>query len=280
MLEPTSDEPPVKRARSNGKQPEVAPTRAKAASNGCDVVLPMRPAAKGLPNMIAAGTLGMHGFCVHDLRTRTYLPLEPKKKKDDDAPATSAAAAPPKRMHVVYPSVKQAMGVDWAALGTRAPPFYAALQLLCDMQTAPDAAGADLDGQLQWLGQQRLAKLQAAKRPDSWLSASFVAGVARHAEAEMAPVCAVVGGVVASEVIKIISGKGAPINNAFFFDALDSSEGHVQRLGPSFDCPWGVDEGKPVALPSPDDFQPPLKEAAPVLSAAAEAAKHDCVELD
>jgi ubiquitin-like 1-activating enzyme E1 A len=49
--------------------------------------------------------------------------------------------------------------------------------------------------------------------------------VARHADAELAPVCAIVGGVVASEVIKIISGKGAPINNAFFFDALQTSEG-------------------------------------------------------
>lgn len=37
--------------------------------------------------------------------------------------------------------------------------------------------------------------------------------------------CAIVGGVVASEVIKVISGKGAPINNAFFFDALQTSEG-------------------------------------------------------
>lgn len=49
--------------------------------------------------------------------------------------------------------------------------------------------------------------------------------VGRHADAELAPVCAIVGGVVASEVIKVISGKGAPINNAFFFDALQTSEG-------------------------------------------------------
>ena len=96
--------------------------------------------------------------------------------------------------------------------------------------------------------------------------------------------CAIVGGVVASEVIKVISGKGAPINNAFFFDALQTSEGappsrpaaqppsrpaawwvtcreadppidtsccaavcagSVQRLGPSYSCPWGNDAGKP-----------------------------------
>ena len=59
---------------------------------------------------------------------------------------------------------------------------------------------------------------------------------------ELAPVCAIVGGIVASEVIKVISGKELPINNAFFFDGL-ASNGIVQRLGPSFDCPWGIDKG-------------------------------------
>ena len=55
------------------------------------------------------------------------------------------------------------------------------------------------------------------------------------------------GGVVASEVIKVISGKERPINNAFFYDGA-LSDGLVQRLGPSFDAPWGVDKGdfKPV----------------------------------
>ena len=56
-------------------------------------------------------------------------------------------------------------------------------------------------------------------------------------------VCAVVGGVIANEIIKIISGKERPINNAFLFDAL-SGEGVVQRLGPCFDCPWGIDKGE------------------------------------
>ncbi len=43
-------------------------------------------------------------------------------------------------------------------------------------------------------------------------------------------------------MIKIISGKERPLNNAFFFDGK-SGDGLVQRLGPSFDCPWGVDKG-------------------------------------
>ena len=49
-------------------------------------------------------------------------------------------------------------------------------------------------------------------------------------------------GMVASEVIKVISGKERPINNALFFEGL-TSDGLVQRLGPSFDCTWGLDKG-------------------------------------
>ena len=60
----------------------------------------------------------------------------------------------------------------------------------------------------------------------------------------MAPICAVVGGIVSADVIKIISGKELPINNSFFFDGV-SGEGVVQRLGPSFALPWGVDRGYP-----------------------------------
>lgn len=38
---------------------------------------------------------------------------------------------------------------------------------------------------------------------------------------EFPPVCAVIGGILGQEVIKAISGKGDPIKNFFFFDAMD-----------------------------------------------------------
>lgn len=37
---------------------------------------------------------------------------------------------------------------------------------------------------------------------------------------EVVPVCAIVGGVIAQEVIKGVSQKEAPINNVFLFDPL------------------------------------------------------------
>jgi ubiquitin-like 1-activating enzyme E1 A len=44
--------------------------------------------------------------------------------------------------------------------------------------------------------------------------------VAKLATAEVAPVCAVLGGIISNEVIKAISGKGAPANNTLLFDGL------------------------------------------------------------
>ena len=41
------------------------------------------------------------------------------------------------------------------------------------------------------------------------------------ANAEVSPVCAVLGGVLGNEVIKAISGRGEPANNILLFDGLE-----------------------------------------------------------
>jgi ubiquitin-like 1-activating enzyme E1 A len=46
-------------------------------------------------------------------------------------------------------------------------------------------------------------------------------GLCRTANAEVSPVCAVMGGVLGNEVIKAISGRGEPANNILLFDGLD-----------------------------------------------------------
>ena len=47
---------------------------------------------------------------------------------------------------------------------------------------------------------------------------------------ELSPVCAVVGGVVAQEIIKAISNKDAPHNNYFFYNPVESC-GVVETIG-------------------------------------------------
>jgi ubiquitin-like 1-activating enzyme E1 A len=53
---------------------------------------------------------------------------------------------------------------------------------------------------------------------------------AAGARAELAPVTAVVGGALAQEVLKAVSGKELPWNNHFFFDGLTGAA-QVHRLG-------------------------------------------------
>uniref|UniRef100_A0A8C7ATL1 SUMO-activating enzyme subunit 1 n=1 Tax=Neovison vison TaxID=452646 RepID=A0A8C7ATL1_NEOVI len=53
----------------------------------------------------------------------------------------------------------------------------------------------------------------------------------RYCFSEMAPVCAVVGGILAQEIVKALSQRDPPHNNFFFFDGMKGS-GIVECLGP------------------------------------------------
>jgi len=48
---------------------------------------------------------------------------------------------------------------------------------------------------------------------------------------ELSPVCAIVGGIVAQEIIKAVSHKDQPLNNYFFYSGLEYS-GLVAKLPP------------------------------------------------
>ena len=59
-----------------------------------------------------------------------------------------------------------------------------------------------------------------------WTEAE-AAHVSATAQAELAPVCAVLGGVIGQEVVKFVSSKGAPIENYFALNSL-TGEGKVR----------------------------------------------------
>ena len=73
----------------------------------------------------------------------------------------------------------------------------------------------------------RLGLAEAFALKEKTLPQSAVAHLARPA---LSPSCAVVGGVLAQEVIKAISGKDAPHDNFFVYNPLSSS-GVVERIG-------------------------------------------------
>jgi hypothetical protein len=136
LEEPTSGAPPPsKKARVSGA--EADPPVQRKNSNGADVVLPTRP-TEAMPKLMAAGVLGMQGFCLLDLHKQEYQ-QPPKNAKAGEADLSASSSVDPpltKRFSVLYPSVRHAMAVGWSALAPRIPAFYCALQLLCDLQAA------------------------------------------------------------------------------------------------------------------------------------------------
>jgi len=66
--------------------------------------------------------------------------------------------------------------------------------------------------------------------PETVVPDAELAQLARGARAELAPVAAVVGGELAQEVLKVVTGKELPFNNHFFFDGITCA-GQVEALG-------------------------------------------------
>ena len=67
---------------------------------------------------------------------------------------------------------------------------------------------------------------------DPTATATAAVDLAGSSPGDMAPVNAIVGGVLANELLKAVSRKGEPANNFFFYD-VGSGMGKVERLHPT-----------------------------------------------
>lgn len=219
-------------------------TEGASGPNGQHELVQMRaPPATPRPKLLAAGALGLYGFCAIDLCHYAFTPKPKAAAEGADPPPV------PTSKGLLYPSLAHAFGVPWSKLSKRVPRVYPALQLLLEQGN---------ETPVEALEQARLAKLKQGSLSESFLrepvDGAFVAKLARHAASEFPATCAIMGGVVGAEVIKIIERKEIPMNNLFIFDGttgLDAS-GVVHRMGPSFRCPWGVDRGAPRDVQAAD----------------------------
>ncbi len=177
------------------------------------------------PKLLLAGAHGLFGFCVLDLGQYEYH-VDIKDAKTNEVTGTSSR-------QISYPQMDDALAVPWSRLGPRVPRLWCVLQLLCEQMR-----GGDINVDAAALETLRTSKLAELARPEAGflrepVSAEYVALVAEHSASELSPVCAIVGGMVAAEVIKIISGKELPIDNVLTFDATTKTEAaaQVSRLG-------------------------------------------------
>lgn len=186
---------------------------------------------------------GYHGYMFSDLgQEHHFVEEKPKVVKGsneaNDGPEAKKPKVDPNETTMVkktasFCSLKEALEVDWTSEKAksnikRIPADYFLLQVLLKFRTdkgrdpQPDSFGEDSHLLLQI----RDDVLETMGLSSELLSNTFVS----YCFSEMAPVCAVVGGVLGQEIVKALSQRDAPHRNFFFFDGLKGS-GVVDYFG-------------------------------------------------
>ncbi|CAK4083977.1 unnamed protein product [Aphanomyces euteiches] len=141
-------------------------------------------------------------------------------------------AADAEALSVKYHSLEKSLKVQWSDLkptrkrGPVTPAPYVAYQLLLDFVDVHHAfPSSENAAEFVALGK---ANLATQGLPD-FFDEDQLAVLAKTAQADVVPVCAIVAGVLGQEVIKAISRKDEPLANYFFFDG-PTGEGTVRRI--------------------------------------------------
>ncbi|XP_048120634.1 SUMO-activating enzyme subunit 1 [Alosa alosa] len=186
---------------------------------------------------------GYHGYMFSNLgKEHHYVEEKPKVRKiteeASDGPEAKKAKVDPNETTMVkktasFCSLKEAFEVDWTSDKAkksikRTPKDYFLLQVLLKFRSdkgrdpQPAKFTEDSERLLQLCEDVLQSKgLQGDLLPQDFTSYCF---------SEMAPVCAVVGGVLGQEVVKALSQRDAPHRNFFFFDGVNGS-GVVDYFG-------------------------------------------------
>ncbi|KAM6959071.1 SUMO-activating enzyme subunit 1 [Aplochiton taeniatus] len=213
---------------------------------GCSRALMIRVdqlCSKNNIKVFCGDVYGYHGYMFSDLgQEHSYVEEKHKvvkpSEESNDGPEAKKPKIDPSETTLVkktanFCSLKEALELDWSdekakASLKRTPVDYFLLHVLLKFRTDkgrdphPESFAADS----QLLRQIRGDVLEAMGVNSELLPHDFVS----YCFSEMAPVCAVVGGVLAQEIVKALSQRDAPHRNFFFFDGRKGS-GVVDYFG-------------------------------------------------
>ncbi|XP_003386877.1 PREDICTED: SUMO-activating enzyme subunit 1-like [Amphimedon queenslandica] len=191
-------------------------------------------------------TWGYYGYFFTDLQEHSYVITVPKEKEvameidessnKDKHQEVSHLEEEEEEMTIKkvmsFSSLQEALSHDWSKKPSRyfkrIPPTYFIIQVLQqfrDHKGRNPSIGEDAEEDRQFLYKlcEDVTKQQNIS-PDL-INKEFV----NYCFSELSPVCAIVGGVLAQEIIKAISANDIPFNNIFMYDGVNST-GIVEAL--------------------------------------------------
>jgi ubiquitin-like 1-activating enzyme E1 A len=193
--------------------------------------------------------LNNHQFIIEDedeskkklqKKSKTRIVRPPAKKRmrtSQESHENNENEADTKKMgKLTCPSLKEALSVGWAHPSlSRIPKLFFALQVYSEWRSGQEARGVrwpETDEHIQQMIVLKNSYLQTHRLNPQFLTDDFIREVSRMAGAEVSGVCAIIGGILAQQVIKVLSAKNEPeVSNFFFYDAKACS-GIVEFIRP------------------------------------------------
>jgi len=148
--------------------------------------------------------------------------------KDKDDPTLVPIVS---KESVTFPTLESSFAVSWNKYPRRCNKILPAVQVLLDFRDQHQrhpviSAEEDL---------KELMRIKDKLCGSNGVDAGFVPDdvmrlLATGSGTELNPVCAILGGFIAQEVVKSISHKDLPVNNFFLYHGLEGS-GTVEKIG-------------------------------------------------
>jgi len=176
----------------------------------------------------AGGTFGLMGYIFCDLLKHDYI--SPDRSAPSDAPRSVKASA-------VYSPLHMALRHQWSALTRRQTKelnpagLHAILAVWEYQHTHAGQLPESLEAtpELLSIANSLLKASEVNKQVLDTMPLDLIETLSTAASHEFSPVCAVVGGMLAQDILKALAAREAPIANLFVFDGR-SGGGTVCRM--------------------------------------------------
>ncbi|KAJ7459720.1 hypothetical protein FB451DRAFT_1341568 [Mycena latifolia] len=176
----------------------------------------------------AGGTYGVLGYIFCDLLTHDYV-----APNDRSVPKEAQKNI---KLSATYPPLTEALKHRWTSLTKRQtkelnPAVVFSILALWEHhkvhgQLPTDAADA---GKLQSIANAMISAADVKKQVLETIPSELIQTVCETARTEFSPVCAIVGGMLAQDILKTLAARDPPIANFFTFDG-NTGAGTVCRM--------------------------------------------------
>ncbi|KAF9173730.1 SUMO-activating enzyme subunit 1 [Mortierella sp. AD010] len=181
---------------------------------------------EGNTGLYAAGVHGFFGYIFCDLKHHEY-------REESQSQATERGKEPETTVthkSQSYDSLSSTLECFWGfpkprALRRKVSPLFFAIQVLWLFQQAHGGRlpqGGDQQD-LEAMFKLRDERLKSAQVDNSFVEDELLQTFVETASAEISPVCAIVGGFLAQDILKALSGKDSPLLNYFLYNGIEGT---------------------------------------------------------